>query len=180
MSDKEKESQPKDKGEENNEKRAQADETNDRVQELTSNLQRLQAEFENYKKRVQTEQQAYCLSANKNLITDLLQVLDNFELALVKEEKKDGFYKGVELIYSSLYTMLEKHGLKRIEALNQRFEPRLHEALLTEESEAEPNTVIEELQKGYVLHDTVLRHSKVKVAKPKTSNTEAATRNKGG
>ncbi|MBU1975350.1 MAG: nucleotide exchange factor GrpE [Nanoarchaeota archaeon] len=143
----------------------------DNEKELQDNLQRLQAEFENYKKRVAKESQEIYSHANENLIKELLGVLDNFELALGKENDQGGFYKGVELIYGNLYSSLEKFGLKRIQARGQAFDPRLHEALLTEESDKEADTVLEELQTGYVLNDKVLRHTKVKVSKPKTSKT---------
>ena len=132
----------------------------DQVKDLTDTLQRLQAEFENYKKRTEKENLEYKKCALQDFIKKILPVLDNFELAL--KHKKD---KGIELIYLELYTILEDEGLKKIEALNKKFDPHIHEALLAEEYGREPNIVLEELQKGYMLNDKVLRHSKVKVSK---------------
>ena len=130
------------------------------TKELTDNLQRLQAEFENFKKRTEKENLEFKRCASQDFIKKLLPILDNFELAL--KHKQD---KGIELIYSELYTLLEDEGLSKIEALNKKFDPHVHEALLTEESNKEPNIVLEELQKGYMLNDKVLRHTKVKVSK---------------
>jgi molecular chaperone GrpE len=135
------------------------------IKDLTDTLQRLQAEFENYKKRVEKEACAFRNHAIADLITKMLPVLDNFELALSKADKKDAFYKGVELIYAQLLEMLEHEGLKIIPCLGEKFDPYKHEALLAEQCDKEPNTVTEELQKGYVLNERILRHSKVKVAK---------------
>ena len=135
------------------------------IKELTQTLQRLQAEFENYKKRTEREQSEYRKCSLQDFIKKLLPVLDNFELALRHKKCHDDFAKGIELIYSEIYTILEDEGLTIIDALNTKFDPYFHEVLLTEESEKEPNIVLEELQKGYKLHDKVLRHSKVKISK---------------
>jgi len=135
----------------------------DRTKELTETLQRLQAEFENYKKRMEKEKQEFCDYAKQDLIKKLLQVLDNFELAF-KHDTKD-FHKGIELIYAELTTILRNEGLKPIIALNQRFDAFRHEALLTEKSNKEEGLILEEMQKGYLFKDKVIRHSKVKVSK---------------
>ena len=95
----------------------------------------------------------------------MLQILDNFELAFKNKSSGEEFVKGMELVYSQLFASLEENGLKHIECLNQKFNPELHEALLTEKSEKEPDTIIEELQKGYTLNNKVIRSSKVKVSK---------------
>jgi molecular chaperone GrpE len=140
-------------------------------QELVETLQRLQAEFENYKKRVEKENAEYCLLANGQLIRELLPVLDNFELALghVKpEEKQDGgLSKGMELIYAQLVSILEANGVTPIQpAEGERFDPYCHEAMLTEQKEGvERNTILEVLQRGYMLRGRVLRTAKVKVTK---------------
>ncbi len=136
-----------------------------KIKELTETLQRLQAEFENYKKRTENERSEYRKCLLQDFIKKLLPVLDNFELALKHDKHHDDFVKGIELIYSELYSILEDEGLTKIDALNTKFDPYYHEVLLTEESEKDPNTVLEELQKGYKLHDKVLRHSKVKISK---------------
>ena len=137
----------------------------ERIIELTDTLKRVQAEFENYKKRTEKENVEFIKSASKTMIMKLLPILDNFELAIMNKESKDDFIKGVELIYSELFTLLEAEGLKRIEAQGKKFDPYMHEALLTEKSECDNETVTEELQKGYTLNDKVIRHTKVKICK---------------
>ena len=137
----------------------------DKAKELTEDLQRLQAEFENYKKRVAKEQEAFRNFATANLMNDLLDVLDNFELALKNTDNKEEFVKGVELIYAQLFSTLKERGLKEIEAKGKKFDPYLHEALLSEANDGEENIVLEVLQKGFIVNDKVIRHSKVKVSK---------------
>ena len=123
-------------------------------------LQRLQAEFDNYRKRNEKERHEIHENGNKELIIRLLDILDSFELAL-----KHNNDKGVEMIYSQLYSLLESKGLKIIEAKG-KFNPEIHEALIQEERD-EKNMIIEELQKGYFLNDKVIRPSKVKISKIK-------------
>jgi molecular chaperone GrpE len=139
----------------------------EKLKELTDTLQHLQAEFENYKKRTEKENCEFIKIANEDLIKALLPIIDNFELAFKSCRVKDDFYKGTELIYSQLIDALRSQGLKHIDCIGKGFDPYYHEVLITEESGEEPNTIIEELQKGYLLHDKVIRHSKVKIAKKK-------------
>ena len=127
-------------------------------------LQRLQAEFENYKKRTDKENQAFRKFANAEMIKSLLPLLDSFEMALKNTQDKEKFVKGVELIYAQFYSLLEDLGVKQIDALGKQFDPYLHEVLLQEKSDKE-DIILEELQKGYTLNDSVLRHTKVKVGK---------------
>jgi len=136
----------------------------DQIKDLTETLQRLQAEFENYKKRIEKEKAEFTDFCKAELIKKLLPIIDNFELAL-KNEADEEFKKGVELIYAQLFEVLENEGLKPIDCSNKKFDPYCHEALIQEESDKESGTVIEELQKGYLLKDKVIRHAKVKVAK---------------
>jgi molecular chaperone GrpE len=138
--------------------------------ELLSQLQRLQAEFENYKKRVDLENNKWLKSANKDLIKQLLPVLDNFQLAFQNKDSKE-FVKGMELTYSNFYSILEENGLKKIECKG-KFDPYKHEVLLTEESEKEQDTILEELQSGYELNDSILRSAKVKIAKNKNNTND--------
>ncbi|MCK5321250.1 nucleotide exchange factor GrpE [Candidatus Pacearchaeota archaeon] len=121
-------------------------------------LQRLQAEFENFRRRTEEERKIIFKNANEDLILKLLGILDNFELAL--EHLDD---KGINMIYSEFYDILENEGLKPIKA-EGKFDPRIHEALIQEEGE-EDEKIIEELLKGYTLNDKVIRHSKVKITK---------------
>jgi len=136
-----------------------------KIKELTETLQRLQAEFENYKKRNEKECSDYKSYAQEQLIKQLLIIIDNFELALQNHNSPQEFSKGVELIYAQLFSLLEDKGLKVIKAKGEKFDPYKHEAMLTEESKKKPNTVLEELQKGYTLNEKVIRHTKVKVSK---------------
>ncbi len=136
------------------------------IQDLTNTLKMVQADFENYKKRAQKESQEFMKFANSGLIKDILPVLDNFELALKNETMNEQTRKGFELIYAQLYGILEDNGLKVIQTENQKFNPNLHEALLTEKNPSkEDGLILEELQKGYFIGERVLRHSKVKVNK---------------
>jgi molecular chaperone GrpE len=137
------------------------------ILDLTDMLQRMQAEFDNYRKRTMNESAQYRLVANELLVRSLLPVVDNFELALASHKEKSEFHKGMELIYAQLHDILESQGLKRIDSVGQRFNPHEHEALLTEETSGESNMVLEELQKGYTFHGKVLRHTKVKISKKK-------------
>ncbi|MBN2142611.1 nucleotide exchange factor GrpE [Candidatus Woesearchaeota archaeon] len=135
--------------------------------ELKDTLQRLQAEFENYRKRCDRENASFVKHANESLIKSLLPILDNFGLALAHHDADDEFHKGVKLIFSQLSDTLEENGLKPIDCKGQKFDPRLHEALIAEASDLPKDMIIEELQKGYLFSDKVLRHSKVKISKGK-------------
>ena len=134
------------------------EETNNKEQEYLEQMQRIQAEFENFQKRTQKEHSENIKNANEDLITKLLEILDSFELALKHTEDK-----GIKLIYSELYSLLQKEGLKSIEAKG-KFDPNIHEALIQEEGESD-GEIIEELQKGYKLNDKLIRASKVKITK---------------
>lgn len=147
-------------------------EKEEKIQELTETLQRVQAEFENYRKQVEKREEMTKKRANKELIKEILPILDNFSLALKNKDGKE-FKEGIELIYSELFSILEEEGVKAIEAEGKEFDPRKHEALLKEKSKEPKNTVIEVLQKGYMLKDEVLRPSKVKVSDgPKKSDKD--------
>ncbi|MBU0666824.1 MAG: nucleotide exchange factor GrpE [Nanoarchaeota archaeon] len=136
-----------------------------KIIELTNDLQRVQAEFENYRKRTEQENIKFKECSEAELIKMLLPTLDNFELALKNKTTTKEFSKGIELIYAQLYEILENAGLKKIECTGEKFNPYKHEALLTEESDKEPNIILEELQKGYTFKERILRHTKVKVSK---------------
>src|SRR3989338_1298190 len=132
------------------------------IKDLINTLQRLQAEFENYKKRIQKEQTEFAKLANENLIVELLPILDNFNLALKQTKAQDNFSKGVELIYSQLIDLLEKKGLQKI-VTGEKYNVHLHEALLQEVSDKEKGTILEELQSGYKLNEKIIRLAKVKI-----------------
>lgn len=141
------------------------------VQDLTDTLKRLQAEFENYKKRTDAEKTNIISLASKDVILKLLPIIDNFELAFKNTENKEEFHKGMEMIYAQLIQMLSEENVKKINT-EGKFDPRFHEALMTEESDKEPNTILEEFQKGYTINETVIRHSKVKVARGKNGKNK--------
>jgi len=150
-----------------------------KINELIETLQRLQAEFENHKKRVDKEKCEFTKYAKHELLTKLLPILDSFELAIKNSKNNaDDISQGIELIFSQLYSTLESEGVRKIEALGKKFDPYKHEVLLQEVSDKEEGTVLEELQKGYMLNDKVLRHTKVKIAKQKETGNEKKDDNK--
>lgn len=135
---------------------------------------RLQADFENTRKRLEKEKQEFVKFANEGIISELLNILDDLErtvgLAQSQHQDLSAFLKGVEMILAHLYEMLKEYGLKPIEAEGKIFDPNLHEALMQVENKDLPeHTVVEELQKGYLLKDRVIRTAKVKVSKKSIS-----------
>lgn len=137
--------------------------------ELVNLSQRLQADFENFRRRTRGEKEELLKYGAEGLITKLLPVLDNFERGIAaaqdKEEAK-GYLEGVEMIFRQFMQVLENEGLEAIEAVGCSFDPNYHEAVMQVDSEdAEKNTVLEELQKGYLLKGKLIRPSMVKVAK---------------
>jgi molecular chaperone GrpE len=139
------------------EEKSEAQIENNKEKELTERLQRLQAEFENFRKRTEKEKVENKANANADLISELIPILDNFELSL--KHNKD---KGIILIYDELIRILEKQGLKKINT-KEKFNPKFHEALIKVEGESH-GEILEELQKGYTLNDKLLRASKVKIS----------------
>ncbi len=137
---------------------------------------RLAAEFDNYKKRTSRDFARLIETANQELIKELLEILDNFKRALSVENDNSDFEsysKGIKLIYNQLDTLLKEHGLEEIEAVGGEFDPELHEAVMTIETDDVPEDhVAGELQKGYKLKGRVIRHSRVSVAKSKAKNEE--------
>lgn len=123
------------------------------------------ADFENFRKRSEREKADFQRYALIGVIRDLLPVLDNFDRALDHAEEGDEFHKGVALIYKQLFDVLQRHGLKPITESGVRFDPNIHEAVIREEDPSVPShTVVAVLQKGYFLHDRLLRPAMVKVA----------------
>ncbi|HXH39165.1 MAG TPA: nucleotide exchange factor GrpE [Thermoanaerobaculia bacterium] len=123
------------------------------------------ADFENFRKRSEREKDDFRRYALVGVIRDLLPVIDNFDRALEHAEEDDEFHKGVALIYKQLFDVLQRHGLKPITESGVRFDPNIHEAVVREEDPSVPShTVVAILQKGYFLHDRLLRPALVKVA----------------
>ena len=143
-------------------------EKDQQIEELTDKYQRLMAEFENVRKRTAKEfVQRYDMGA-MGVLEKLLPVVDNFErgLSAVAEEEKDSpFVQGIEQIYKQLMGTLDELGVKAMDAEGKEFDANLHNAVMhVEDEEAGENVVVEELQKGYMYKESVLRHSMVKVA----------------
>src|SRR3989344_1747080 len=147
-----------------NKEQKKKDDADVKIAELTESLQRLQAEFENYKKYVEKEKVEFTRYAKADMLQKLLPLLVSFELSLQHRGNKEEFIEGMEIVYSQFHTLLEKEGLKPIKA-EGKLNPHLHEVLLMEPSAKEEDTILAELQKGYMLYDKVLRYSKVKVSK---------------
>jgi molecular chaperone GrpE len=133
--------------------------------EMKDRYLRTLADFENFRKRSEREKSDFFKYALAGLLKELLPVLDNFDRALDHAEQGDDFHKGVLLIYKQLYDALKKHGLRPIDEAGVLFDPKIHEAVIQEENPSVPsNTVVAILQKGYFIHDRLLRPAMVKVA----------------
>jgi molecular chaperone GrpE len=130
-----------------------------------NDLQRLAAEFDNYRKRVARDQEGLVARAHERLVEELLPVLDDLERALeaAEEHEEAKLEEGVRLVHRNLAEALKREGLAEIET-NGRFDPHVHEALLSQPSAAEEGSVIDVVQKGYRLGDRVLRPARVVVA----------------
>ena len=161
---------------ETSELKKQLDSKQKELDELTETLKRLQAEFENYKKRIDKENIALVKNANAELIKEILPVLDSFELAIKNNVHENSnpeiekYKKGMEILFAQLFSILKDEGLRAIETKNQKFDPYKHEVLMVKESDKEDDLILEELQRGYMLNEYVLRHSKVMIAKKKEEN----------
>jgi molecular chaperone GrpE len=133
--------------------------------EYLADLQRVAADFENYRKRVAREQENLAARAHERLVKELLPVLDDLERALeaAAEHEEAKLEDGVRLVHRELQEALAKEGLQEIET-NGHFDPHVHEALLSQPSEREEGAILEVLQKGYRLGDRVLRPARVVVA----------------
>ena len=136
--------------------------------EHLNDLKRVAAEFENYRKRVARDQESLVARAHERLVKELLPVLDDLEraLAAAEEHEEAKLEEGVRLVHRELAAALQREGLAEIDTDGQ-FDPHVHEALLSQPSDAEEGSVIEVVQKGYTLGDRVLRPARVVVAAPK-------------
>ena len=166
------ENQPDDKDVQTDDKKRffgkKKDKKDEQIEDLTDRLRRQMAEFENFRKRTEKEKSQMFDMGAKTIVEKVLPVIDNFErgLAAVPEDKKeDAFVVGMDKIYKQFLTTLEEAGVKPIEAVGQEFDPNFHNAVMHVEDEGlGENIVAEELQKGYMYRDAVVRHSMVKVA----------------
>ena len=139
----------------------------DEVEAEQNKYLRLLADFDNFKRRSQKDREIASKFRSQSLLTDLLPVLDNFERALTVETKSDetaSIMKGVEMVQKSLLEAVKREGLEEIPAVGEPFDPNFHQAVMQEKDDnAEPGTVLQELQKGYTLKGRVLRPAMVKV-----------------
>lgn len=143
--------------------------------QLKDQYLRKQADFENFRKRMFREKEEAIKYANSNLLSDLITIIDDFERAIkagAEATDVESFRAGIEMIEKQFTGMLErKYGLKRFDSEGEEFDPEKHEAINTEESsDHDTPVVLEDYQKGYLLHDRVLRHAKVKVSVPVVEN----------
>lgn len=135
-------------------------------EEVYQRLLRTQAEFDNYKKRSLKEREAERKYKAQDLVTELLPAIDNFERALQVEitDVNKNLLDGISMVYRQLVDALKSQGVEPIEAVGKEFDPNIHQAVMRVEEEGfEPNTVVEELQKGYMMKDRVIRPAMVKV-----------------
>ena len=149
------------------------DEERARAEGYLANWQRAQADFINYKRRAEQERSEAVRFGNSALILGLLPVLDDLERALDSVPDgltDDGWVDGISLIYRKFKAVLEEQGVRQIDALGEPFDPHFHEAMLF--GEGEEGMVVEEVQKGYMLHDRVLRPTRVKVGKGEEDTEE--------
>lgn len=159
------EANDKDKKEEKKEEKPKELTPEEREALYIDRLKRLMAEFDNYRKRNEKEKLEIYDRASSNLLAEMLPIVDNFERALEAETTDKAFYEGVKMIYKQLMTTLEKAHVKVIEAKGKTFDPNFHNAVMhIEDDSYGENEVVEELQKGYLYKDKVLRYSMVKVA----------------
>ena len=134
--------------------------------ELKSHIQRLQADFDNFRKQGEKQKQDLIRFANEGLIVKFLDVYEDMERALENSTNEEELREGLELIYSKMKNTLEKEGVEEIPAVGEKFDPFKHEALLTVDSpDHENNEIVDELMKGYTLKDKVIKYSKVRVCK---------------
>lgn len=143
----------------------QVEQHEDAAAEVDDRLLRLAADFENYKKRAARERDEYVTFANERLIKELLPVLDDLERALqaATEHEEAQLEEGVELVHRSLASLLARNGVKEI-STDGKFDPHVHEALLSQRSDAEEGSVIDVVQKGYTIGDRVVRPARVIVS----------------
>lgn len=137
------------------------------LNDLKSQLLRVHADFDNFRKRTRQEREDLQKFATKAMAFDLLSVVDNFDRAMVAiptEKAFDSVRTGVEMVQRQLLAVLDKHGVAPMDVEGKPFNPQFHEAVMQEPAEGrEPGTVVQELQRGYTIHDKVLRPAMVKV-----------------
>lgn len=143
------------------------DPRDEKIEELTDRVKRQMAEFENFRKRTEKEKSSMYEMGARDIIERILPVIDNFERGLAavpEEQREDAFVVGMDKVYRQMLTELDASGVKPIEAVGQEFDPNFHNAVMQVESEEyDSGVVAQELQKGYMYKDSVVRHSMVAV-----------------
>ena len=165
---KEESSQDEDEGEDSELDKLNKDleRKDEEIIELKSHIQRLQADFDNFRKQGEKQKQDLIRYANEGLIVKFLDIYEDMERALENSSNEEELREGLELIYSKMKNALEKEGVEEIPAVGEKFDPFKHEALLTVDSpDHENNEIVDELMKGYTLKDKVIKYSKVRVCK---------------
>lgn len=156
--------------------------TDAQLEELTRDLQRVQAEFVNFKRRSGEERQELMSLAKEQVIKQLLPLIDNLDRALAHLPAglaSNPWAQGVEQVGKQVQETLANLGVTRIKALGETFDPHLHEAISLEEGAGDHEVVIEELQPGYQLGERVIRHAVVRVGKPSHDSAQDKTKQKG-
>jgi molecular chaperone GrpE len=169
-----------DSGAETEEAGAELDRKNDEIKALHEKVLRAYAELENFKKRAAREKSDWVRYSNEGLLRDLVGVLDNLERARHyggKNPEIDRWAEGVSLTIKHFEEILAKAGVRPIKALGEKFDPAVHQAMAQVDAEGEPGRVVDEHQRGYLLHDRVLRPSMVTVSRKKES---AESESEGG
>lgn len=135
----------------------------EKVKELEERLLRLRADFENYKKRSEKENDTVKEASTADVLLKLLPVIDEFELAISHKCEDRNFMHGIEMIYAKLLDLLKKEGVEEMKAVGETFDPYKHDAI--REGEGEEGKIVEVIQKGYIFKGKILRHAKVVVGK---------------
>ena len=150
-------------------KEKKKDKKDEKIEELTDQLKRQMAEFENFRKRTEKEKDQMFEIGAKSIVEKVLPVVDNFERGLAAvpaEQQEDAFVDGMNKVYKQMMSMLEEAGVVPIDAVGKEFDPNLHNAVMQVDSEEyEPGIVAQEMQKGYLYRESVVRHSMVAVVK---------------
>ncbi len=147
------------------------DEKTKQTDEFLGHLQRLQADFENFRKNAEKDKAEYVKYAREGLVKDLIDVYENLERAIENGKESDNteaLLEGVEITFKQMKNIMEKEGLEPINALGEKLDPYKHEVLLSEtRKDLEEGTILEEIQRGYTLNKKVIKYSKVKISKKK-------------
>lgn len=154
----------------------QLEDLKQQLDETTGLMKRIQADFENYKKRVEVEKQQLVQYTTAKISQKILTIIDTFDIALKNTCNQEQFTKGVELIYSQLTEILINENIRPILAIDQIFDPHKHEVMMQiqieDDKKHKDGQIIEEFQKGYIIGDKILRTSKVKIVKIKKVDNE--------